>query len=179
MELKLRDAAPLSTYRPQGATALENVVVLMVIAVLLVSILPAFGHLISHLRDSKVRLAGQAFLQSMSILHEEWRIHNQQDVPTQGIPGEGKVRLSAVGWPEGTNDAARSSGLHACLRIWQALMQDSDVTITTDPEGDADFLATHPAPGLCIYRYQSMDSDTHTRLLIYQVGTANLTTVIH
>ena len=179
MEPQFCDATSLSTVHHRGATALENVIVLIMIALLLISLFPAFSHLISEVRDSKVRLAGQTFLQSMSILHEEWHIHNHQNLPEQGIFGKNRVILSSTGWPEGTDDAVRASGLKACVRIWQELMQGSGLGITTEPNKAMDFLATHPAPGLCVYRYQSMDSDTHTRLLIYQVGSANLTTVIH
>ncbi len=171
----------------QGSTVLENILVIGLIALLLLGMLPPLGHFLATIRDTQIRLAGETFQQNLSILHIRWELHPQEYI--------GQLHFNENGWPDGSEYAPAAQGLATCRGLWQGIMTETRRSAGSDAGLDATtvlrlssgtddgvmdgVVVEHPASRVCVYRYQGVDSDTHTRLLLYQVGSNHLEIIIH
>ncbi len=156
---------------PHGRSALENNLVLTIVALLLLTLVPTLTSMIRQVRDTRVEMTGRTFLESLSILHNRWLIQR-----SNRIDG---LLFNPEGWPEGTVTAGKDDGLMTCSTLWQAIMTQTGLTASSLPESGSDFLVQHPAAHLCLYRYQQTTPDTRTRILLYQMGSGSVQTIIH
>ncbi len=156
---------------PRGRSALENNLVLTIVALLLLTLVPTINNMILQIRDTRVEIAGRTFLESLSILHDRWLIQRSNQI--------GGILFNPEGWPDGTITAGKDDGLMTCTALWQVIMTQTGLTASSLPEQGSDFLVQHPAAHLCLYRYQQSQPDTRTRILLYRIGTQSVKTMIH
>lgn len=173
---------PQSPRHCRGRSPLETVCWIGLIGLLVSVFLRHVQSVSAEAHDTRVREAGQAFMNAVSILHDEWRSHHDRDIPSQKDIGEGRVRLNAAGWPVRA-DTDRGEGLYPdrCAALWRLLMAHTALSIDSasiTEENGNDFSSIDSTRRQCVYSYRPNQPATGPRRIVYAPEDGSVKTLI-
>ena len=163
MSERSQPAQRITANHRRGFTALEFIVVLLIISVVVYAILPKVGDTLLHTHASVVRQTATAFQESLKLVALRHR-SLATTAPVYGLQviGDKQVDVNADGFPIGVGrkkDEQRPLQASDCEQLWHALL--GGIPPSAALQGDSDFrVQTQFADdhGLgCRYRYRRVD----------------------
>ena len=135
------------TFRKNGFTLIELVVVIIILAVLAVIAAPKFLDINSDARQSMLKGAAAELQQAMSFAHQKWAIEGRANEARLDMPGyaDNNLDMNDVGYPLGIDKSPALSAPYnigrnhkACRELWETLLTSS-LTVTENAGSATDF----------------------------------------
>lgn len=171
-------------YWARAYTKLEFAAVIALLAAMLALLLPRYLDLLNEARKAEVVAQGSSLKSAVLAVHERWYLNGQPEtVAPLSVFGRQDILVSASGWPldvasASGNVSGQNTGLAPentiaatarCMRLWQALLQDTAPALYTGYEfAVTDSYRVHWISGVC--RYTQVTADNHGKTVGQDIG---------